>query len=272
MPTKLKSPLRYPGGKSRAVKFLEPLFPLYEEFREPFVGGGSVFVDQVQKHPDRKFWVNDLNPSVYNFWLQCRDHPDSVAKTVLEIQKRQPVGKELFKVALDVLKQEQNQHPVLWAAAFFILNRITFSGTTESGGYSEQAFKKRFTDSSIDRLIDFGTLVLREDVKITGEDYSDVVNAKGEGVFIFLDPPYYSAEKSALYGKAGSFHKRFDHVRFAETMKRCNHLWLITYDDSPFIRSLFQFALIQEVDFTYGMRNVGKESNQVGKEIIISNF
>jgi site-specific DNA-adenine methylase len=40
----IKSPLRYPGGKSRAIKFITQLIPEFKEYREPFVGGGSVFV------------------------------------------------------------------------------------------------------------------------------------------------------------------------------------------------------------------------------------
>jgi len=39
----LKTPLRYPGGKSRACTKMDPYFPdlrNYDEFREPFLGGG----------------------------------------------------------------------------------------------------------------------------------------------------------------------------------------------------------------------------------------
>ena len=72
-----------------------------------------------------------------------------------------------------------------------------------------------------------------------------MVEAKGDDVFIFLDPPYFSAMKSALYGKNGKMHKGFDHQRFAEVMKRCKHKWLITYDDSEYVRDLFSFAYIR---------------------------
>lgn len=40
----VKSPLRYPGGKSRAVELISKLVPQFDEFREPFLGGGSLFV------------------------------------------------------------------------------------------------------------------------------------------------------------------------------------------------------------------------------------
>lgn len=107
---------------------------------------------------------------------------------------------------------------------------------------------------------------------ITNKDYQEVVEADGENVFIFLDPPYYSATKSALYGKNGSLHKTFDHKRLADILKNINHKWLMTYDDSDYIRKIFSFANITGWNLTYGMRNVNKESNQIGREIFISNF
>lgn len=163
-----------------------------------------------------------------------------------------------------------NFSPIETASAFFILNRITFSGTSESGGFSKQAFEKRFTDSSIERLAQLPKILA--DVKITNLDYQEVVETDGKDVFIFLDPPYFSASKSALYGKNGNLHKGFDHERFAEVMCRCNHKWIITYDDSPYIRSLFSFAKIEEWQLTYGMRNVGGTSKQRQGELLISNF
>lgn len=50
------------------------------------------------------------------------------------------------------------------------------------------------------------------------------------------------------------------------------HKWIITYDDSPFIRRLFTFAQVVPFDLTYGMRNVTETSDQIGKELFISNY
>ena len=124
----------------------------------------------------------------------------------------------------------------------FSIKKCTFSGTTLSGGYSEGAFTGRFTESSMKRLNDLAKVI--NGSTITNYDYEELVKKEGENVFIFLDPPYYSATKSALYGKNGNLHKSFDHQRFAENMKNCEHKWLITYDDSAYIRNLFSFAHI----------------------------
>ena len=55
-------------------------------------------------------------------------------------------------------------------------------------------------------------------------------------------------------------------------MKHCRHKWLITYDDSRYVRQLFSFANIIPWNLTYGMRNVTKHSDQNGKEIFVSNY
>ena len=156
------------------------------------------------------------------------------------------------------------------AVRFFILNRITFSGVVDSGGYSQSAYEKRFTESSIERVKNISPHL--SGVKITNGDYTDALFQDGEDVFIFLDPPYWKATESKLYGVRGELHTAFDHVQFAENMRKCPHKWLITYDDSSVIRELFNFAEIQEWTLQYGMNNYRKDSAAKGKELFIKNY
>ena len=263
----IKSPLRYPGGKSRAVDLIATLIPPFDEYREPFLGGGSIFVYLKQRFPNKQFWINDLYLELFKFWEMSQKDTDAVITQVYEWRNKFVEGKDLHKfLTLNIAQFDDLEK----AAAFFIFNRITFSGTTESGGYSEQSYTGRFTESSIHRLTPFGNII--QGAKITNYDYEKLIAQDGDKVFIFLDPPYHSATKSALYGKRGTLHKGFDHTRFAEKMRSCKHNWLITYDDSPYIRSLFSFANIISWDLTYGMRNVNSNSDQRGKELFISNY
>jgi len=263
----IKSPLRYPGGKSRAVDTIAKLIPDFDEFREPFLGGGSVFVSVKQRFPNKKYWINDLYTELYKFWEMTQKDVDGVVEKIYEWKNKYTIGKELYQF---LNENHDNFSDLERAAAFFVYNRITFSGTTLSGGYSEGAFTGRFTESSIKRLKDLRQVI--NGSLITNYDYEEVIKKEGENVFVFLDPPYYSATKSALYGKNGHLHKSFDHERFAENMKKCRHKWLITYDDSEYIRDLFSFANIQSWNLTYGMRNITKNSDQKGKELFISNY
>lgn len=264
----IKSPLRYPGGKNRAISLISRHIPTdFDEFREPFVGGGSVFIHTKQKYPDKQFWINDLYRLLHIFWDRVQNNSDAVIAQIEAWKSQFSNGIELYRFLnenIDIFDSVQQ------AAAFFVYNRITFSGTTLSGGFSNAAFEKRFTESSISRLRAAATLL--SDIQITNLDYSEVVNAPGNNVFIFLDPPYYSASKSALYGTNGNMHKGFDHERFAQTMRGCNHKWLITYDDCPYIRDLFNFAHITPWTQSYGMKNVGNHHNQSGQELFISNY
>jgi DNA adenine methylase len=270
----IKSPLRYPGGKSKAIEQIIPLIPHFDEFREPFVGGGSVFLTLKQLYPDRKYWVNDLYFELYKFWEYVQKDLESVVNQVNTWKTEFTNGKELHLFLKENIGCFDN---IKKASAFFVFNRITFSGTTEAGGFSEQAFQKRFTNTSIERLMLLKQVV--KNIEITNLDFQDVIEKEGENVFIFLDPPYFSATKSALYGKNGKLHKGFDHERFAETMKNCKHKWLITYDNCDYIKDLFSFAHISEWNLMYGMRNVSsaksiqlEKFNQLGKEIFISNY
>ena len=263
----IKSPLRYPGGKSRAVKNISPIIPSFSEFREPFVGGGSVYIYLKQAYPYRDYWINDLYTNLYHFWKQTQQNIDALIKQIYYWRNEFENGKDLHKYLLQNIAKFDDLKK---GAAFFIFNRITFSGTTESGGYSNAAYEKRFTISSIDRVKLLATILNK--TKITNYDYQEVIEKDGKNVFIFLDPPYYSATKSALYGKNGNMHKSFDHQRFANVLRNTNHKWLITYDDSEYIRELFSFAYVYDWNLTYGMRNVNKNGNQNGKELFISNY
>lgn len=266
----IKSPLRYPGGKSRAVELIHSLVPSFQEFREPFVGGGSVFVNLKQRYPNKHYWINDLYFELYKFWEITQTNIDKLIDEINKFRNRFSDGKELHRF---LIENKKNFNDIETAASFFIFNRITFSGTTESGGFSNHAYHDRFTESSIVRLKLLAEIL--PNTKITNFDYQEVVERDGDNVFIFLDPPYYSATKSALYGKNGNLHKQFDHQRFADVMKNCEHSWLITYDDSEYIRELFDFAYISNFNLVYGMRNVNNSkngTNQKASEIFISNY
>ncbi len=57
----IKSPLRYPGGKSRAVDVISKLLPEFDEYREPFLGGGSIFLYAKLRFPNKTYWIEDSN-------------------------------------------------------------------------------------------------------------------------------------------------------------------------------------------------------------------
>lgn len=265
----IKSPLRYPGGKSKAINTIIQYLPShFTEYREPFVGGGSLFIYLKQKYPTLKIWINDLNFELYLFWKIAQSNLSQLVREIQTIKAKYTEGKILFSELTTI---DLNQLSELKRAVrFFILNRITFSGTVESGGYSEQAFQKRFTDSAIARLSKMENLL--KDVQITNFDYSELLNSSGENVFIYLDPPYLSVTQSKLYGRKGDLHLAFEHQLFADRLAKCHHSWLITYDDCQTVRENFRASHIFEWELQYGMNNYKQQKAAIGKELMIANY
>jgi len=270
MSKSIKSPLRYPGGKQKIVSKLFPLTPKnIIEYREPFLGGGSVFLHFKQQENEIKhWWINDGYQPVANFWQQVANCSDDTIKMIRALMKDHPDGKDLHKTLRRLYNEFHDEEDT--AAAFFILNRCSFSGLTFSGGYSQQAFEGRLTESSIKKLSDCSQLL--KNVDVTNYDYSELLtkpSKNGEkGVFIFMDPPY-DISSSNLYGESGNMHGNFNHAKFAEDCKACwEHRWMITYNDNEYIRTLFNWANIQEIDVTYSLNSTGIQK----KELVISNY
>lgn len=258
----IKTPLRYPGGKSRLVKQILAMAPgQYSEYREPFLGGGSVLFALQDKKVIKR--AGDSFEPLYNFWKCAKEQPGAVLASIITLKERYPVGKELWSACR--LMQENAGNLEIRAACYFILNRITFSGLTLSGGYSQASFESRFKQSHIDRLSDSRNVLF--DVMLTNSDYMELLHKPGNDVWIFLDPPY-DIKSDNLYGKAGDGHKGFDHVKFAEECKKCKHKWLVTYNDNENIRELFKWANIKEVHVKYSMNSTAK--NKV--ELFITNY
>jgi DNA adenine methylase len=265
----IKSPLRYPGGKSKSIKKIVEYLPdNFSEFREPFVGGGSLFIYLKQQYPHLQIWINDLNSELFLFWKIAQSDLQKMVEEIFQIKNSYLDGKKLFNELTNVVVDELSD--LERAIRFFVLNRITFSGTVESGGFSKQAFHKRFTVSSIERLEKLEYILT--DIKITNLDYSHLLKDKSRDVFLFLDPPYFTATKSKLYGKKGDLHTSFDHKRFSTLMKKCSSDWLITYDDCSDTRDNFKFYNIFEWEVQYGMNNYKQDTAVKGKELFISNY
>ena len=269
----IRSPLRYPGGKSKMVSQLGEFLPQnISEFREPMVGGGSVFIYIRQKFPEIKVRINDLNRDVYCFWKIAKENNLELVEEIKRIKKNCQNGKNLFaNLKLEIESDKISDFER--AVNFFVLNRISFSGLTTSGGYSRDAFKKRFTTSSIKRIIPLEDLL--RDVNISHGDYSNLLNGSKKQVLIYLDPPYFENKTSRLYGKNGQLHLNFNHNLFFEEVISCNHNLLISYDYSA--KNIKKFHNSEKfysffINMQYGMNNVAKSRIPKKSELIITNY
>ena len=270
----LKTPLRYPGGKSRAVvKLLQYLPDLTQvkEFREPFLGGGSVSLEITKRYPHIEIWVNDLYEPLYNFWCELQHNGQDLQDAIFSKKNHYPdpdTARKLFNQS----KEEINDPDLSSfdrAVAFYIVNKCSFSGLTESSSFSAQASQSNFSFNGIDRLVEYSELI--EGWTITNLSYERMLSDE-KNVFTYLDPPYDI--KDNLYGKKGGLHKKFDHDVFAEECDKFTSPMLISYNSDQIVKDRFHEWTVGEFAHTYTMRSVGcYNTDQASrKELVLLNY
>ena len=271
-----KTPLRYPGGKSRACTKMDQYFPDlrdYVEFREPFLGGGSVAIHISKKYPHLKITVNDLYEPLINFWLQLQKSGKELEENIKNYKSTHPEpisARELFNESKKRVN-DQKFDSLERASAFYIVNKCSFSGLTESSSFSQQASISNFSMRGIEKLSGYSELITNWN--ITNNTYEDLIeNNIHDNIFMYLDPPYDI--KDNLYGKKGEMHKSFDHDKFADDCDKSNIDMLVSYNSNQLVKDRFKDWTAAEFDLTYTMRSVGEymRDQQKRKELLLLNY
>ena len=283
----LKTPLRYPGGKSRAVTKMAQYFPdmrKYVEFREPFLGGGSVALHMTKMYPHLKITVNDLYEPLINFWTQLQTFGDELTNKLIEYKINHPnpskelraekgtkfPARELFLNSKEVIN-DSSFDPIERAAAFYIVNKCSFSGLTESSSFSKQASVSNFSMRGIEKLPEYSQIISHWHINSYSYEYCFRTDIH-DGLFMYLDPPYDI--KDNLYGKKGAMHKGFDHDKFAEDCSQSSVHQLISYNSDQLVKDRFKGWNAGEFNLTYTMRSVGEymKDQQTRKELLLFNY
>jgi DNA adenine methylase len=256
-----QSPLRYPGGKTRACKILDEIvsqhfdISAFDQIISPFFGGGS-FEFYMQNKYHLRIIANDKFTPLSNFWRNCKSNK---ATLVQELEKKiDKISKtEFLEYRAQIMEEPQQLEQ---SVMYFIINRCSFSGATLSGGFSQESSKNRFTQSSIQKIV---RLELQE-FEISNLDFTDFLAQLPASPrdLLFLDPPYYLENRSTLYGKSGDMHEGFPHELLFQTISvRIN--WIMTYNDCKYIRDLYKDYTIIPAKWSYGMNKTKKSSEIV---------
>ncbi len=272
----LKTPLRYPGGKSRACTKMGQFFPdfrEYVEYREPFLGGGSVAIHISKLYPHLKITVNDLYEPLINFWLNLQMFGDELSSEIKKLKLTHPnpdSAKGLFIESKDIIN-DSKKTDIERAVAFYIVNKCSFSGLTESSSFSKQASDSNFSLRGIEKLPEYSEIIAHWHINSYSYEYC-FENHIHDGLFMYLDPPYDI--KDNLYGRKGTMHKHFDHDKFADDCSKSKVNIMISYNSDQLIKERFNNWNAVEFDLTYTMRSVGEymKDQQQRKELLLLNY
>ena len=272
----LKTPLRYPGGKSRACAKMAAYFPDlrdYVEFREPFLGGGSVAIYVTQRYPHLKIMVNDLYEPLMNFWSNLQMFGTELyaeLKNIKIAHCNQDSARCLFAEMKDIIN-DRTKTDLDRAVAFYVVNKCSFSGLTESSSFSAQASDSNFSMRGIEKLPEYSEIISGWHINQYSFEYCFRENIHDK-LFMYLDPPYDI--KDNLYGKKGEMHKKFDHDKFAEDCSNTSIPQMVSYNSDQLVKERFKNWKASEFDLTYTMRSVGDymREQKDRKELILMNY
>jgi DNA adenine methylase len=196
-----------------------------------------------------------------DFWEAALANPERLAEHVARLKLEDYLPSRWAK-SQEYLRTERHPQEDIFvsSALFYAINRSSFSGATLSGGFSKQAYEKRFTASSVERLKNFKAPTL----SVECADFEDSLTRHDPSVFVYADPPYL-LENSTLYGVRGSTHKDFNHHRLYEVIKKRDN-WVMSYNPHPEILELYKDYEIVYPEWAYGM-----SSDKKSKEILILN-
>ena len=220
----MKSPLRYPGGKLRHLKWILPLFPKnLPILASPFFGGGAVEL-ACSLQGIKVYGYDSFDPLV-NFWQETINDSSKVAEIALA---HYPLSKSDFyklQKAHDSIIDSTKR-----AGVFYVLNRASFSGLTLSGGMSpgHECFNKK--------AIEYLSNIKLTNLSVDCMDFRDSISRHSTD-FLYLDPPYPN-KHSTLYGYRGDKHKHFNHFDLANILKGRDY-WILSYRDCDMVRDLY---------------------------------
>lgn len=253
------SPLRYPGGKSRAIGIISEI--IYSNFIDktillsPFFGGGSIELAFAKNN--FQVYANDLFHPLYCFWSCLKKRPEKLMNKVNEILEREEITSKTFSTLREF---DSKLSKLEIAGRYYIINRSSFSGATFCGGFSQEAYDKRLTQSAFDKLGE--TPELLSNVTFSNLDWEEFLKGHEESskTVVYLDPPYYIS--NYIYGRDGDLHEAFDHQRLRNYLGTRKD-WVLSYNDCEEIRKLYQGFRIIEASWSYGMNKTKKSSEIV---------
>ena len=276
----MKPVIKWVGGKSQLAQKIREMLPInfnkysYQKYYEPFAGGLAVLLDL---NPT-DFTINDINPELFNMYIQIRDHVEDVIEFLTILDKQHEAWsepKEYFYMVRGNFNECLGVKSAKQAARFIYLNKHCFNGLyrVNSKGEFNVPFNGKLSGRSFDpdQLRELSSIL--KNARILNTDFEAAVQDASVGDFVFFDSPYapITATSFTDYTKEGFSYE--DHVRLAKVFKELTNrgcYCMLTNHDTPLIRELYKDCKIEVVDVRRSINRKG--DGRTGKEVIITNY
>jgi DNA adenine methylase len=280
----MKTPIRYAGGKSKAVKIITPYVKDINKIVSPFIGGGSLEVHWASM--GKEVIGYDLFDVLVNFWNVLLNNRDEL---VLKLKEIVPTGDEYNRIkeilmkwdnTQNMLKDWKTKHYVredvitldnITAAAYYYFNHNTSYGPGYLGWGSSVYLKEKKWNDMIGKISKFDLPTL----SVNQGSFETVIPNHSED-FLYLDPPYYLEKDSDNKMFTGIYpmrnipvhHNGFDHEKLRDLLHNHNGGFVLSYNNCETIREYYKDFELFYPEWSYSMGNgetrIGKNREEMG--------
>jgi DNA adenine methylase len=273
--------VKWAGGKRQLLSQIKERMPKqYNNYFEPFVGGGAVICELLPANA----LINDINKALINAYRQICNSPEAFLKAV-NVLDEEMVGKRteaLCKEYYYFIREHYNdklmkaEYDVELAALFVFLNKHCFNGLYRVNG--KGLFNVPYNNSrrtSVDENAIMETSEYLKGVTIIDGDFEEACKNATKGDFIFIDSPYAPLNPTSFesYTKEGfdiESHKRLAKLFDDLTSRGC--YCMLTNHNTELINDLYG-SKGYKIDAVSVKRMINSDaSNRVGEEVIICNY
>lgn len=206
MSEKIRPFVKWAGGKGSLIPQLNNFYPyelkngIIERYIEPFVGGGAVLIDILQKYDVQEVYAFDINIDLINSYNVIKNDVEDLITNLKQmeteyLQLEQEGRKNYFYNKRDEYNNytlEENEHSIQRAAQFIYLNRTCFNGlyrVNKAGKFNvPMGSHKNPTICDEENLRNLSKLI--QNVQFQYGDYRRSMEYVTENTFVYFDPPY----------------------------------------------------------------------------------
>lgn len=268
--------VKWAGGKRQLIPQIRERMPeKYNDYYEPFVGGGAVIFDLLPANA----LINDINKALINTYRIICNESDAFLKEVNRLDNDMwEDGKKYYYSIREHYNDKlmRSEYDVELAALFVFINKHCFNGLYRVNG--KGLFNVPYNNSrrvSVDEDVIIATSEYLRGVTIIDGDFEQACKNAKKGDFVFIDSPYAPLNPTSFesYTKEGfdiESHKRLAKLYDELTARGC--YCMLTNHNTELINELYGNK-DYKIDVVSVKRMINSDaSNRVGEEVIICNY
>ena len=267
--------VKWAGGKRQLIPQIRERMPeKYNDYYEPFVGGGAVIFDLLPANA----LINDINKALINTYRTICNESDAFLKEVnrLDNDMWEDGKKYYYSIREHYNDKLMRSEYVELAALFVFINKHCFNGLYRVNG--KGLFNVPYNNSrrvSVDENVIIATSEYLRGVTIIDGDFEQACKNAKKGDFVFIDSPYAPLNPTSFesYTKEGfdiESHKRLAKLYDELTARGC--YCMLTNHNTELINELYGNK-DYKIDVVSVKRMINSDaSNRVGEEVIICNY